>query len=51
MSPKVKTIEETGVGVRSLIRCILGVEGRVGASGCEIRRLTSNQLFTHTYID
>jgi hypothetical protein len=33
MSPKMKTTEGEGVGVRSLARNILGVEGCVGASG------------------
>ncbi len=32
-SPKVKTSKEEGVGVRSLARSTLGVEGRAGAPG------------------
>jgi hypothetical protein len=31
VSPKVKTLEGEGVGARSLVRNILGVEGRVRA--------------------
>jgi len=45
----VKTIEEYGIGVHSLARRILGVEGRAGALGWGLRRVTSNQLFTRTY--
>jgi hypothetical protein len=36
-----KTTQEQGVGARSLARSILGVEGRVGASGWGLERVTS----------
>jgi len=32
-----------------LARSILGVDGRAGAPGWGLRRVTSNQLFTRTY--
>jgi len=39
-SPKVKTTEGEGVGVRSLARNISRVEGRAGALGWGLGRLT-----------
>jgi hypothetical protein len=36
-----KTVEEQGVGACSLVRNILGVEGRVGAPGWGLGRVTS----------
>jgi hypothetical protein len=46
ISPKVKIIEG-GVGVRSLARNTLGVEGRARALGWGLGRLISKSL-THT---
>ncbi len=43
-SPKVKTMEGEGVGVCSLARSTLVVEGRAGALGWGLRRLTSNSI-------
>ncbi len=40
-------MEGEGVGVRSLARNTLGVEGRAGAPGWGLGRLTSNSI-THT---
>jgi hypothetical protein len=37
----VKTLEEQGVGVRSLVHNILGVEGRAGVPGRGLGRVTS----------
>jgi hypothetical protein len=45
-SPKVKTMEE-GVGTCFLARSTLGVEGRVGALGLRLGRLTRKSI-THT---
>jgi hypothetical protein len=45
-SPKVKTMEGEGVGACSLAHNISGVEGRVGAPGWGLQRLTSDSL-TH----
>jgi len=47
MNPKVKTLEGEGVGVHSLARSTLGVEGCVGISEMGLGRLASNSL-THT---
>jgi hypothetical protein len=46
-SPKVKTLKGKGVGSRSLIHNISGVEGRVGAPGYGLGILTSNPII-HT---
>jgi hypothetical protein len=46
MSPKVKTTKGEGVRARSLVRSTSGVEGRVGALGWGLRRLTSKSI-TH----
>jgi len=35
VSPKVKTMEGEGVGVRSLARSTLGVKGHAGAPGSD----------------
>ncbi len=32
---KVKAMEEQGVGAHSMVRSILGVDGRAGAFGCD----------------
>jgi hypothetical protein len=45
-SPKMKTTEGEGIGARSLAHNILGVEGRVGAPGWGLGRLTSKSI-TH----
>jgi len=42
-NPKVKIVEE-GVEACSLIYSTLGVEGRVGASGSQLERLTKNSI-------
>jgi len=47
MSPKVKSSEGEGVGVHSLVRSTLKVEGCAGALGWGLRRLTSNSII-HT---
>ncbi len=41
-NPKVKTTEGKGVDVHSMARSISGVEGRVGASGWKLGKITSN---------
>jgi hypothetical protein len=46
-NPKVKTIEEEGGGMHSLVRSTLGVEECVGALGLGLGRLTSKSI-THT---
>jgi hypothetical protein len=46
-SSKVKTTKEERIGVRSLIRNISGIEGRVGALGWGLRRMT-NKLIINT---
>jgi hypothetical protein len=38
---KVKTMEEQGVGARSLARSILGIKGRARAPGWGLGRVTS----------
>ncbi len=43
-SPKVKTIEGEGVGPRTLVRNISGVERRAGASRWGLGRLTSKSI-------
>jgi hypothetical protein len=43
-SPKMKTTKGEGVGARSLACSILEVEGRVGALGCGLGRLTSKSI-------
>jgi len=48
MSPKAKIIKGKGVGLCSLARSILGVEGHAGASGWGLGRWTSNSI---TYTD
>jgi hypothetical protein len=48
MNPKVKTMEGEGVGARSLTRSTSGVEGRAGATGWGLGRLTSNLI---SYMD
>jgi hypothetical protein len=45
-NPKMKTMER-GVGAHSLVHSTLEVEGRVGALGCGLGRLTSKSI-THT---
>jgi hypothetical protein len=45
-SPKMKTSKREGVGARSLAHNISGVEGRVGALGWGVGRLTSKSI-TH----
>jgi hypothetical protein len=47
MSPKVKTTKGQGVGVRSLARSALGIEGRVGHLGWGLGRMTSESII-HT---
>jgi hypothetical protein len=47
VNPKVKIAEGEGVGVCSFIRIISKVEGRVGALGWGLGKLTS-KLITHT---
>jgi hypothetical protein len=47
MNPKMKRTEGKKVGVRSLARSTLGVEGHVGALGWGLGGLTS-KLITHT---
>jgi hypothetical protein len=44
MSPKVKTMEGEGVGVRSLVHNTLGVEGHARALGWGLGRLTSKSI-------
>ncbi len=44
MSPKVKTMEGKGIGVRSLACNTLGIEGRAGAPRWGLGRLTSNSI-------
>ncbi len=44
MSPKVKTTEGEGVGARSLVHSISGVEGRAGALGWGLGRVISNSI-------
>jgi len=46
ISPEVNTMEE-GVGVRSLVHSILGVEGHAGTLGSKLARLTSKSII-HT---
>ncbi len=46
-SPKVKTMEGKNIGARSLACSTSGLEGRVGAMGWGVERLTSNSI-THT---
>jgi len=46
MSPKVKIIEGKRIGMRSLTRNTLGVEGHAGAPRWGLERLT-NKLITH----
>jgi len=46
VSPKMKTLEREGIGVLSLVRNILGVEGHAGALGWGLGRLTSKSI-TH----
>jgi hypothetical protein len=46
-SPKMTTTKGEGVGVRSLACNISGLEGRVGAPGWGLGRLTSKSI-THT---
>jgi hypothetical protein len=46
MNPKVKITEGEGIGARFLACSISGVEGRVGAPGWELGRLTRNSI-TH----
>jgi len=41
--------KEKGVGMRSRIRNILGVQGCVGALGWGLGRVQGGQLFTQTY--
>jgi len=48
LSLKVKTMKREQVGVRSLARNTLGVEGCVGAPRWGIARLTSNSI---THVD
>jgi hypothetical protein len=43
-TPKVKTTEGQGVRARSLAHSILGVEGRAGASGWGLGRVTSESI-------
>jgi len=43
-SLNVKTMEEKGVGVHSLVRNISGVERRVGAPEWGLRRMTSRSI-------
>jgi hypothetical protein len=47
VSPKVKTSEGKGVGVRSLIHSTSKVEGHARASGWGLGRLASNSII-HT---
>jgi hypothetical protein len=44
MSLNVKTTEGWKVGVPFLVRKTLGVEGRVGASGCRLGQMTSGSI-------
>ncbi len=46
-SPKVKTTEGQGVGVRFLVRSISGVKGRARALGWGLGRMTSRSII-HT---
>jgi hypothetical protein len=48
-SPKVKTSETKGVGVRSLVSNISGVEGHVGTPGWGLGRLISKWII-HTHL-
>jgi hypothetical protein len=44
MNPKVRITKGEGVGARSLIRSILGVEGCVKAPGWRLGRVTSKSI-------
>jgi hypothetical protein len=44
VSPKMKTMEGEGVGARSLVRNTSGVEGRAGAPGWGLGRLTRKSI-------
>jgi len=44
VSPKVKTMEGEGVGARSLVHSILGVEGCARALGWGLGRVISNSI-------
>ncbi len=43
-SPKVKTTKGKGVGACSLARSTSGIEGRAGAPGWGLKRLTRNSV-------
>jgi hypothetical protein len=46
-NPKVKPMKEGRVGAHSLAHNTLGIEGRVGAPGWGLEKMTSNSI-THT---
>jgi hypothetical protein len=46
-SPKVETMEEEGIGLRSLVHSTSGVERHVGASGWGLGQVTSESII-HT---
>jgi hypothetical protein len=47
VSPKVKKMEEKGVGVRSFVRSTLGVEGHAKTLGCGLEQVISTSII-HT---